>query len=71
MTDKQSCGTCRLFRKEPPIAQAVGVQVFTCRAHPPQLFSMAPGNVTSIFPYTTADGWCGEWEGREDWKAHA
>jgi hypothetical protein len=71
MTDKPSCATCVYFKKEPPNPKAVGMETFTCRAYPPQLFSMAPGNVTSIFPFTAADGWCGEWTAREERKGNA
>jgi hypothetical protein len=66
MSIKRSCATCNWFHEEGVNPQAVNQKTYTCRAYPPQMVPVGPSNIVSMFPFARPEGWCAEWEKREE-----
>jgi hypothetical protein len=65
-----TCSTCPFWAKYPD-RPGDTFDMGDCRRHAPTMIAVRaedprdPADFSSLFPYTTADEWCGEHPGRE------
>lgn len=58
--EEQRCGNCAFFEEWSRQRDQWRLQG-DCKRHAPVAMSVA-GNPKSVFPLTTDDRWCGDWE---------
>jgi hypothetical protein len=61
MVKEQTCGACRFF-----LASTDDQEQGLCRERPPAALLAPAGHVFAAFPPMTAQGWCGQFQPKEN-----